>query len=114
MVRPTAQKKDPSGRDVKTYIYEGFRLEVLPYFLYEVCIDKYWKGGFCILESKFFKSDKLLKIKTFNKFKYEKDFLIEKSITMLGAPYSFIREHNLSEYQLNNKKKKLKKNERAR
>lgn len=109
MGRLTAQNKGPSGQDIKTYTYKGFRLEILPYFLYEICINKYWKGGFCTLESKFLKSDKPLKVKVFNQFKYGESFLIEKSITMLGAPYSFIRENNLPEFQLNNKKKKLKK-----
>ena len=51
--------KDRSGQEPKTYVYDGSRIEVLPYFLYEVCINKYWKWGFCVLGSRFFKTDRL-------------------------------------------------------
>lgn len=103
------QMKDHSGSDPKTYMYNDFRIEVLPYFLYEVCINKYWKWGFCILRRKFFKSDRLLHIKHFNIFKYYKDYIIEKEISLIGAPYEFIRENNLPAYEPNVKKKKFKK-----
>ena len=114
MAKPICLVKDPSGQEPKTYVYDGSRIEVLPYFLYEVCIIKYWKYGFCVLGSRFFKTDKLLHIKHKNVLKYYKDYTIEKEIFLVGAPYEFIRENNLPVYKPNVKKKKFKKNERAR
>lgn len=106
--------KDRSGQEPKTYVYDGSRIEVLPYFLYEVCINKYWKWGFCVLGSRFFKTDRLLHIKCRNALKYYKDYVIEKEISLIGAPYEFIRENNLPVYEPNVKKKKSRKNERTR
>lgn len=91
--------KNRSGQEPKTYIYEGTRIEVLPYFLYEVCIYKHWNSGACVLGSRFFKSDRLLKIRCSSKFKQFSGYAIEKEITLIGAPYQFIRESNLSEYK---------------
>lgn len=107
------QKKDHSGLETKTYVYEGNRIEVLPYFLYEVCINKYWKNGFCVLGSRFLRTDKLLHIKHGNLLRNYGDCIIEKEISLIGAPYEFIRENNLPVYELNVKNKKLKKNERT-
>lgn len=105
--------KSPSGQEPKTYMYDGFLIETLPYFLYEVCINKYWKLGSCVLGNKFFKTDKLLHLKYRNILKYYKDYVIEKEIFLIGAPYEFIKENNLSIYEPNVKKKKFKKNERT-
>lgn len=99
-----SQTKDLSG--IKLYVYNGFRIEELPFFLYEVSINKYWKNGFCVLASKLFKSDKLLNIKKYSKIKRYKDYFIEKSITILGVPFDFIRENNLKLYEPIKRKKK--------
>ena len=101
MARPTNQKKDLSG--IELYSYNGMPIEEFPTFLYEVCIYKYWKFGACLLESKFITSDNLLKIKQDSECKYVNYYIIEKSITLLGAPRDFIQ--NLKKYQLNPKKK---------
>lgn len=114
MGRLTVQKKDHFGREFNTYIYNGFRVEIMPYFLYEVCINKYWKNGFCVLGSKFLKTEDLLYIHRTNIFKYYKDYIIEKEISLIGVPYKFIRENNLPVYKPNIKNKKLKKDERTR
>ena len=66
-------------------------------------IYKYWKFGACLLESKFITSNNLLKIKQDSECKYVNNYIIEKSITLLGAPRDFIQ--NLKKYQLNPKKK---------
>lgn len=95
--------KDHSG--IKTYVYKEFQVEELPYFLYEISINKYWKNGFCVLGHKFLKSSKLLDIKQNNIFKRYKDYIIEKGISILGVPYDFIRENNLSIYEKKNVKK---------
>lgn len=99
--------KNRSGQEPKTYIYNDTRIEVLPYFLYEVCLYKYWQSGFCVLGNRFFKSDKLLDIKCQSKLKKFDGYSVEKEITLVGAPYKFIRENNLSEYKPNVKTKKL-------
>ena len=39
--------------------------------------------------------------------------MIEKAISLIGAPYEFIRENSLPVYEPNVKKKKFRKNERA-
>lgn len=67
-----------------------------------------------MLGSRFFKSDKLLSIKCLSEFKRYKDYLIEKEITLVGAPAKFIRENNLSEYKSIVKNKKPRKNETVR
>lgn len=60
-----------------------------------------------MLGNRFFKSDKLLDIKCHSKFKKCDGYSVEKEITLIGAPYQFIRENNLSEYKPNVKTKKL-------
>lgn len=100
------QQRDRSGLNHKVYNYDGVKIEILPYFLYEVCIYKYWKSGFCMLGSRFFKSDTLLNIKHNHKFKRYDEYIIEKEVTLIGAPYQFIRENKLSEYKSNIKSKK--------
>lgn len=113
MARHIPQMKDRSGQEIKTYLYKGYRVEVSSCFLYEVCINKYWKWGFCMLGNKFFKSDKLLRIKNTKILKYYKDYIIEKEISLIGVPYKFVIENNLPKFELNIKKKKVRKNERT-
>lgn len=100
MVKRTRQNNDPIG----LYRYEENKIEVLPYFLYEVCIYKYWSWGCCLLGSKFYKADVLLKNK--NKITRYKDYIIEKSISLVAAPENFIRENRLPIYERKKKKKK--------
>lgn len=101
--KPINQKKDRSGSETKLYIYEGSKIEVLPYFLYEVSIYKYWKNGFCLLGNKFFKTNKPLR--QYNNFKYFKEYFVEKEVSLLGAPIEFIEELNLIIYKPKKKKK---------
>ena len=96
--------KDRSGHKPVTYRFENSQIEVLPYFLYEVSVDKLWKNGFCCLKSRYFKSNKFLKVKG-EEIKYFDGYSIVRSIILLGTPYSFIKEHNLPIYKLKDKKK---------
>lgn len=102
--------KDHSGQEPKTYIFDNNRIEVVPYFIYEVGLYKYWKSGFCMLGTRTFKSDKFLNIKCKRKVKRYDTYFIEKEIVLIGAPYQFIRENNLPEYKpiINIKKSKRK------
>lgn len=98
--------KDHSGIKPATYRFEGSQIEVLPYFLYEVSIDKRWKNGFCNLKSRYFKADKFLKVCLTEEVKYYDEYSIVRSVTLLGAPYSFIKERNLPIYKLYSKDNK--------
>lgn len=105
MGKPTLQTNDHSGHEFDTYVYNGDRIEISPSFIYEVCINKYWKCGFCVLGSKLYKSNRLLRVKHKSIFKYYKNYVIEKEISLVGAPIGFIKENNLPIYHLNNKRK---------
>lgn len=84
--------------------YKGELISVAPTFIYELCVYKYWKNGYCILGSKLYKSNKLLNVeKNFIIKKYE-DCTIVKEINLIGAPQSFVNQ--LEVYK---PKKKLKK-----
>ena len=96
--------KDHFGQEDR--IYEGARVKILPYFLYRVCIYKYWKFGFCVLSDRFFKSDQLLNIKNTNIIKYYKNYIIEAEVFLIGAPYEFI--HNCPIYELKKSRKRSK------
>jgi len=87
----TNQTNSPSG----LYIFNEACIEIAPCFIYEVSAYKYWKNGFCLLEDKYYKSDKLLKIKKNPKVEDFKEYKIVKEIVLLGAPESFIREMEL-------------------
>ena len=108
MEKHTNQMNDHSGH--KFYEYKGKCIELLPTFIYEVILNKYWKNGFCQLDSKFYRADKLLHIKNnciINKYD---GYSIEKEISLIGAPQEFIDEMKLSLY-ISKINKKSKKNE---
>ena len=92
------QTKDLSGPKLEAYRFENSKIFVLPYFLYEVSADKLWKNGFCNLKARYFKSNKFLKIKHKVEIKHYEGYIIIKSITLIGAPYNFIHDHNLPVY----------------
>lgn len=93
----------------ETYICNGSKIEVLDYFLYEICIYKYWQYGCYMLKNKFLKVDKPLNIKHYSIFKKYKKYVLEKNITLIGAPYNFIIENNYPKFIV--KSKKYSKNE---
>lgn len=92
-----------------SYRFGENRIEPMPYFLYEVSVYKITKNMAGILDSKFFKSDKLLKIKNEVECKKFKDYQIVRYIDLLGAPMEFIKENNLPIYELRKPSKKKKK-----
>lgn len=89
-----------------TYRYQGSRVEVLPYFLYEVDIFRIAPMRANILSSRYYISDKLLNVKEVEVIKRFKSFNIERFITLLGVPQSFIEENNLPIYELRTNRKK--------
>lgn len=101
-----AQTKDLSGRNLITYRFGNSQILASPYFLYEVSVDKYWKNGFCNLKNRYFKSDKFLKINHTVEIKHCGEYNIVRSISLLGAPYNFIKERNMPIYTKNGKCRK--------
>lgn len=92
-----------------SYRFGENRIEPMPYFLYEVSVYKIAKNMAGLLDSKFFKSDKLLKIKNEVTCKKFKDYQIVRYVDLLGAPMEFIEENNLPIYELRKPSKKKKK-----
>ncbi len=106
MEKRTHQMSDHSGS--KFYEYEGSPVELLPTFVYEVTLSKYWNNGFCHLGSKLYKADRLLHIKdNCIVIKYD-GYSIEKEISLIGVPQEFVDEMNLPLY-VSKSNKKLKK-----
>lgn len=94
MVKHTNQENIPIG-----HIFDNQIIEVMPYFIYEISLNKYWKNGYCVLAHKFYKSNKLLNIS--DEIKHYDDYIISKEIVLLGAPENFIKD--LPIYQLKKK-----------
>lgn len=92
-----------------SYRFGENRIEPMPYFLYEVSIYKVTKNMAGLLDSKYYKSDKLLKIKDEVTCKKFKDYQIIRYIDLLGAPMEFIKENKLPIYELRKPSKKKKK-----
>lgn len=92
-----------------TYRYQDEQIEVLPYFLYEVSLYRIAPMRANILSTRYYTSDKLLNVKEVEVVKRFKNFNIERFITLLGAPQSFIEENNLPIYELKRKQTKKKK-----
>lgn len=61
-----------------------------------------------MLSCRYYTSDKLLNVKEVEVVKRFKNFNIERFITLLGAPISFIEENNLPIYELKKPIKKKK------
>lgn len=86
------------------YEYNGNLIEELPYFLYEVCIYKISLNNANLLSSKYYTSDKLVKLKdTVMMYKF-KDFNVQRFISLLGAPIHFIKDNNLKIHKIKKKK----------
>ncbi len=92
-----------------SYRFGENRIESMSYFLYEVNIYKVTKNMTCLLDSKYYKSDKLLKIKNEVTCKKFKNHQIIRYINLLGAPIEFIKENKLPIYELRKPSKKKKK-----
>lgn len=95
MAKCTNQENIPSG----TFKYEGMLIEQLPFYLYELTVYLYWKGGCGIRGNRFIKTSKPLNISKSCIRKKWKDYIVEKSIVLLGAPAEFIND--LKENQVN-------------
>lgn len=88
MAKRTKQQKPHSGNN----------LEILPYFLYEVSIYEIMKKKVRLLNTRYYKSNKSLKIHNKDSIKKYANKLIVRYIDLIGAPKEYIddeRKHNL-------------------
>lgn len=102
MVKLTCPKKTPSIT-TNQYVIENYKVEEMPYFLYEVNIYRYDKYGVNILDNRFYKSSNY--VKPYNIIKKEKDYILEKNISILGVTRDFICKYNLPLYDKKRKSK---------
>ena len=95
---------------------DGSRIYPAPFFLYEVCTYKLFndkqakpsKGRAELIDSKFFKASKPLTTLGYKALK-KQDYLLEQTVTWIGAPMQYILDNNLPIYD-----PKKKKNEKGR
>lgn len=102
-----AQKNVHTEGNTKRYKHpDGYLIEALPYFLYEMSL--YWMSSrrSNMLCCKYYISDRPLKVKSVEVVKRFKNFHLERFITLLGAPMSFIEDNNLQVYEPKQTKKK--------
>lgn len=71
-----------------TYLHNNTQIEQLPYFLYEVSIYEITKYTAGILSTKYYTSNEYISIKPY--VKRFQNFILERSVTLLGAPESFV------------------------
>lgn len=90
MGKHTNTGNDLSG--IEYYQYKNFKIQLGKYYIYEVNLYKFWKNGYCFLGSKRFYSRKLLNIKKERIYRYFKNYIIEKEICFIAAPYEFIKD----------------------
>ena len=95
-----------------TYLLHGNRVEVMPYFLYEVSVYKITKDTTFLIKSRFYKSDKLLTIKNDVTVKRFKDYNVVRFVNILGVTKEFMEENYLQIYEAKPKKKLTKKNKK--
>ena len=86
------------------YLFGNDKIELLSYFLYEVTIYEITKNRVRLLASKYYKSNKELKLKGSISKKYRNKLII-KNVSLLGVPFEFIKEKKLKKYQPLKKKK---------
>lgn len=86
---------------------DGSRIYPAPFFLYEVVTYKLYKptckGRAELINSKFFKVTKPLKTLGYRAIK-KPEYLLEQSITWIGAPMSYILDNKLPIYDPKKKK----------
>lgn len=92
-----------------TYLFHGDRVEIMPYFLYEVSVYKITKNMAALMGSQFYKSDKPLTIKKDSTIKKYKDYSVIRYVDILGVTKEFVEENNLPIYEIKKKRNKKKK-----
>ena len=90
------RKKDSNTEPI--YDYEGSRVTITPFFLYEISIYEVTPNRFDIRSNKFYASKKILDIPELTVLKTTKDYILEREVVLLGVPTEFIEENKLPIY----------------
>lgn len=81
------------------YIYNEDKITISTDFIYEVDLYRISKNRANVIRTRFYKSNKILNVKSVEIVRYFSSFTIERYITLVSAPLSFIKENKLSKYE---------------
>lgn len=81
------------------YLIRDNKVEIMPYFLYEVSIYKITKNMASLVDSQLYKSDKVLKVRNDITVKKYRDYSIVRYVTILGVTKEFVEENDLPIYK---------------
>lgn len=90
------------------YLIGDNKVEIMPYFLYEVSIYKITKNMAYLIDSQLYKSDKVLKVRNDVTVKKYRNYSIVRYITILGVTKEFVEENDLPIYKKKLTKRKKK------
>ena len=81
------------------YLIGDNKVEIMPYFLYEVSIYKITKNMASLMDSQLYKSDKVLKVRNDITVKKYRAYSIVSYVTILGVTKEFVEENDLPIYK---------------
>lgn len=90
------------------YLIGDNKVEIMPYFLYEVSIYKITKNMASLMDSQLYKSDKVLKVRNDVTVEKYRDYSIVRYVTILGVTKEFVEENDLPIYKKKLTKRKKK------
>lgn len=90
------------------YLIGDNKVEIMPYFLYEVSIYKITKNMASLMDSQLYKSDKVLKVRNDVTVKKYRAYSIVRYVTILGVTKEFVEENDLPIYKKKLTKRKKK------
>ena len=90
------------------YLIGDNKVEIMPYFLYEVSIYKITKNMASLIDSQLYKSDKVLKVRNDVTVKKYRGYSIVRYVTILGVTKEFVEENDLPIYKKKLTKRKKK------
>lgn len=79
------------------YLYNNNIVGISSHFIYEVTIYQLTRGTAVLLETKYFRSEKLLKISKETEIKRFSNFIIIKYINIIAVPIDFANDYKLKE-----------------
>ena len=90
------------------YLIGDNKVEIMPYFLYEVSIYKITKNMASLMDSQLYKSDKVLKVRNDITVTKYRAYSIVSYVTILGVTKEFVEENDLPIYKKKLTKRKKK------
>lgn len=79
------------------YLYNNNIVGISSHFIYEATIYQLTPGTAVLLETKYFRSEKLLKISKETEIKRFSNFIIIKYINIIAVPIDFANDYKLKE-----------------